>query len=71
MQSNVKIELELESEGESKRKIQKVDYLDTEDPELLAAEVLFKNSSKTNNGEVDEDAIVEGKIICYICWNTK
>lgn len=71
MQNNVKVEIELDSEGESKRKIQKIDYLDTEDPELLAAEVLFKNSSKTNNGEVDEDAIVEGKIMRYICWNDK
>lgn len=65
MLNNVKVELD--SEGECKRKLQKVDYLDTEDQELLAAEVLFKNSAKTNsNGEVDEEIIAEGKVIFYI-----
>lgn len=52
MQNNIKIESD--SEPESKRKNIHENVLDAEDPELIAAEILFKNTSKNENNNGDD-----------------
>lgn len=49
------------------------DFLDGEDSELLAAEVLFKSSSKLSNGEmgIHEEGEVHGKNFKSYSWSMK
>lgn len=51
------VKTESDSEPEVKRRNMKDTFVDADDPELAAAEILFKNSSRTNSVDGNTDAV--------------